>query len=73
MSPFDFFEGPIKVKRRRDPVTLIDWVYRFKYKTRQEARPSLFDYIEMFYNRDRSHSALQYMNPYQYELYKMAT
>jgi putative transposase len=49
-----------------------EWVFRFKYKTRQEAKASLFDYIEMFYNRDRRHSALQYMNPCQYELYKMA-
>ena len=49
-----------------------EWVYRFKYKTRREAKASLFDYIEMFYNRQRRHSALQYMNPCQYELYKMA-
>jgi len=49
-----------------------EWVYRFKYKTRQEAKASLFDYIEIFYNRQRRHSALQYMSPCQYELYKMA-
>ena len=49
-----------------------EWVFRFKYKTRKEAKASLFDYIEMFYNRERRHSALQYMNPCQYELYKMA-
>ena len=49
-----------------------EWVYGFKYKTRQEAKASLFDYIEMFYNRQRRHSDLQYMNPCQYELYKMA-
>ena len=49
-----------------------EWVYRFKYKTLQEAKSSLFDYIEIFYNRQRRHSALQYMNPCQYELYKMA-
>ncbi len=49
-----------------------EWVFRFKYTTRQEAKTSLFDYIELFYNRDRRHSALYYMNPCQYELYKMA-
>ena len=49
-----------------------EWVFRFKYKTRQAAKASLFDYIEIFYNRDRRHSALLYMNPCQYELYKMA-
>ncbi|MDY6857062.1 MAG: IS3 family transposase, partial [Thermodesulfobacteriota bacterium] len=31
-----------------------------------------FDYIELFYNRQRRHSALQYMNPCQYEVFKMA-
>jgi transposase InsO family protein len=49
-----------------------EWVYGFKYNTRREAKASLFDYIEIFYNRQRRHSALQYMNPCQYELYKMA-
>jgi putative transposase len=49
-----------------------EWVYGLKYNTRQEARASLFRYIEIFYNRQRRHSALQYMNPCQYELYKMA-
>jgi putative transposase len=49
-----------------------EWVYGFKYNTRREAKDSLFEYIEIFYNRQRRHSALQYMNPCQYELYKMA-
>jgi len=49
-----------------------EWVYGQKYNTRQEAKASLFEYIEIFYNRQRRHSALQYMNPCQYELYKMA-
>ncbi|MDY6856924.1 MAG: IS3 family transposase, partial [Thermodesulfobacteriota bacterium] len=43
-----------------------------KYNTRKEAKASLFDYIELFYNRQRRHSALQYMNPCQYEVFKMA-
>jgi len=47
-------------------------VYGLRYNTRQEAKASLFKYIEIFYNRQRRHSALQYMNPCQYELYKMA-
>jgi len=49
-----------------------EWVYGLKYHTRQEAKASLFEYIELFYNRQRRHSALQYMNPCQYELYRMA-
>lgn len=49
-----------------------EWAYRFRYKTREEAKSSLFGYIEIFYNRQRRHSALQYMNPCQYEDFKMA-
>jgi len=49
-----------------------EWVYGLKYNTRQQAKASIFEYIEIFYNRQRRHSALKYMNPCQYELYKMA-
>jgi transposase InsO family protein len=37
------------------------------YRTREEARASLFDYIEVFYNRVRRHSALGYRSPIEYE------
>ena len=33
-------------------------IYDERYRTRNEARRSIFKYIEMFYNRKRSHSAL---------------
>ena len=46
----------------------IECVSRHRYRTRQEAKQSLFDYIEIFYNRNRRHSALNYMNPHDYEL-----
>jgi Integrase core domain len=49
-----------------------EWVYGLKYKTCQEAKASLFEYIEIFYNRQRRYSALKYMKPCQYELYRMA-
>jgi transposase InsO family protein len=42
-------------------------VYRCKYATRAEARQALFDYIEIFYNRTRLHSALGYQSPQQFE------
>jgi putative transposase len=38
------------------------------YATRDEARQSLFEYIEMFYNRVRRHSALGYKSPAEFEL-----
>lgn len=37
------------------------------YRTREEARQSLFEYIEVFYNRCRRHSHLGYRSPAQYE------
>jgi transposase InsO family protein len=37
------------------------------YSTREEARQSLFEYIEVFYNRKRRHSALGYRSPTEYE------
>lgn len=37
------------------------------YRTRQEAKQSLFEYIEVFYNRQRRHSYLGYVSPEEYE------
>ena len=38
------------------------------YLTRTQARLSVFDYIEVFYNRRRRHSSLDYQAPMVYEL-----
>jgi len=38
-------------------------VYTERYRTREEARHSLFEYIEVFYNRQRKHSYLGYKSP----------
>jgi transposase InsO family protein len=37
------------------------------YATREEARASVFEYIEVFFNRVRRHSSLGYMSPAEYE------
>jgi len=42
-------------------------VNRVRYRTREEARSDVFDYIERFYNRQRSHSYLGYTSPVQFE------
>jgi transposase InsO family protein len=42
-------------------------VYHEDYKTRSEARQSIFEYIEVFYNRKRRHAFLNYMTPVDYE------
>jgi putative transposase len=41
-------------------------VHHEHYETRAEARQSLFEYIEVFYNRVRRHSALSYKSPAQF-------
>ena len=42
-------------------------VHGENYATREEARPSLFEYIEVFCNRVRRHSSLGYLSPVAYE------
>lgn len=42
-------------------------VHHRHYRTRQEARCDIFQYIEVFYNRQRAHSALGYRSPLQFE------
>jgi transposase InsO family protein len=41
------------------------------YKTREEAKRNIFEYIEVFYNRKRRHSTLDYMSPKNFELKKV--
>jgi putative transposase len=42
-------------------------IYRNHFKTREEARIAIFEYIEVFYNRKRIHSSLGYLTPVRYE------
>ncbi len=39
-----------------------------QYHTRQEANVEIFEYLEGFYNRHHHHSALNFMNPVEFEL-----
>jgi transposase InsO family protein len=45
----------------------VEHVYRKKFKTRDEAMQSIFEYIEVWYNRKRLHSSLGYQSPVEYE------
>jgi transposase InsO family protein len=38
-----------------------------RYRTRAEARKDIFEFIEVFYNRERLHSSLGYLSPLDYE------
>lgn len=43
-------------------------VYRETYETREQAQLSIFEYIEIFYNRNRLNSVIGYLTPEEKEL-----
>jgi transposase InsO family protein len=47
-------------------------IYSERFDRRSEARAKIFDWIEIFYNRQRLHSTLGYMAPAQYEAKSIA-
>ena len=44
-----------------------EWVYHHHYKTRSEAKSSIFEYIERFYNSHRLNSSIGYRTPCEFE------
>jgi putative transposase len=46
----------------------LELVYQTQWRTRAEARSAVFEYLELFYNRQRRHSALGYLCPNEFEL-----
>ena len=38
-------------------------VHHVRFRTRAEAKAAVFEYVEIFYNRQRLHSALGYRTP----------
>ena len=41
---------------------------RKTYRTRDDAKADVFDYIERFYNPKRRHSTLGYLSPMEFEM-----
>jgi putative transposase len=52
-APMESFFASLKKER----------VYQVRFRTRAEARAAVFAYVEVFYNRQRLHSALGYRTP----------
>jgi putative transposase len=48
-------------------------VYRRHFSTREEGKTELVEYIELFYNSQRRHSALGYLSPAEYERQSAST
>lgn len=56
-SAMESFFSSLKIERTNRKV----------YRTRDEARADVFDYIELFYNPRRRHSKLGYISPMEFE------
>ncbi len=56
-APVESFFGTLKT----------ELVHQQQYTTFSEARSAIFEYVEVFYNRQRRHSALGYLSPAAYE------
>lgn len=61
-APMESFFGTLKT----------ELIHRRHYTTRAEARTDIFEFIEVFYNRFRRHSALGYLSPVNYEQLPLA-
>ena len=46
----------------------VELVHHRRYLTRDEARQDIFEWIEVFYNRQRRHSTLGYRSPAEFEM-----
>lgn len=49
-----------------------EWVNHQRYRSRSKAIQSLFYYIEIFYNRKRRHSSINYLTPQGYDAFPLA-
>lgn len=55
-APMESFWGKLKC----------EWLYGKHFKTREEARAAVFEYIEIFYNRQRIHASNGYLTPEEF-------
>ncbi|MBN2040926.1 MAG: IS3 family transposase [Spirochaetes bacterium] len=55
-APMESFWGKLKT----------EWIYGRRFKTREEARRAVFEYIELFYNRKRRRSVNGYIAPLKF-------
>ncbi len=45
----------------------VELIYTQKFHSIEDARSSIFEYIEIFYNRLRRHSSIGYVAPAEFE------
>ena len=51
----------------------VELIHREKFRTRDDAKTKIFEYVEMYYNRRRAHSTLGYLSPFEYEKQALLT
>jgi transposase InsO family protein len=44
-----------------------EFICQHRYDSREQAKAAIFEYIEVYYNRQRKHSTNDYMSHYNYE------
>lgn len=45
----------------------VEFVHEMLFRTRAQPTSGIFEYIEVFYNRERRHSSLDYVSPLEFE------
>jgi putative transposase len=45
----------------------VELIHECVYKTDEQARQSIFQYLEVYYNKNRMHSAIGYSIPFEFE------
>lgn len=45
----------------------IELIYQTNYQTKEETKQNIFQYLEVYYNRKRRHSSIDYQTPYEFE------
>lgn len=61
-APMESFFGTLKSES----------LHRYDFVTRNAARREIFEFIEIFYNRKRRHSTIDFMSPAEYEMAQAA-
>ena len=50
----------------------VEAIHGEKFKTRDEAKKQVFEYIEVYYNRKRLHSTIGFLSPESFEVKMVA-
>jgi len=45
----------------------IELIYQTNYQTKEKTKQKIFQYLEVYYNRKRRHSSIDYQTPYEFE------